>query len=540
MSLELTSNEADCLQSLSGSALEMSLGRMSKAKARAMIRQMLNPTASPSLPDMMAANIKRYYPHQLSPRQRVFIGLTDYEAFYGGAAGGGKSDALLAAALRYVHVPGYRAIIFRRTRPNLEDLIERTLEWWSKLGPKFNASRLRWRFPEGGTIYFGHMQHEKDKYNFKGPGYQFVGWDELSEFVESQYNYLFSRVRGPEDPLSPLAAVPRQVLSASNPDGEGRDWVKARFVSDEAAEAITTGVYGMTYWNELLDGSGRVSLRLPFVPSRAEENPGVNAEAYFRDSLSRLDPVTRDRLQRGDWNIRAEGKIAASSIRYYKMQGDMLTVVLPDGGQGAIIHLAQCQRFATIDTAGTSQEEADTKRGKPASWSVVAVWDYHRGSDLLFLRHIWRQRAGWNDLKTAAKSVLTEWGRCRAYVENAKNGPELGVELRGAGFHVELVATVLPGMDSYRGAKLERAITSGMLNRFDAGGLLVPSFSDAPPPWLHAYVNELTGWTGLPDETFDQGDVTSHACYKCKQTATSWGGVIKPSHKGLGFKPLGV
>lgn len=470
-------------------------------------------------------NLENYYPHQLSHRQKVFLGLDSREALYGGAAGGGKSDALLAAAVEYVHVPGYRAIILRRTKPNLVDLIERTHEWWNGKAEYVGSPKPTWRFPGGGTVYLDSMNHENDKYNLKGPAFQFVGFDEVSEFTEGQYTYALSRVRGPENPDVLLSHVPWRGWATTNPDGPGREWVKNRFVSDKAAEEVASGDFKDVYYNELKDEHGNHIATIPFVPSLAKDNPGINAEKYVRDSLSRLDPVTRDRLKRGDWIIREGGKIPASSLRYYTMRGDHL-VPLEEGGESRItIDCRQCFRFATIDTAGTSKEEAEEKKGRAPSYSVVAIWDYWRAADLLFLRHVWRDRVGWNDLKSMARAVVKQWGSPRSFIENAKNGPELAAEMKAVGLHTELIPTVLPGMDSYRGAKLERAITSGLLTRCGEGKLLLPTVPG--PPWLKPYVNEITGWTGLPDEPFDQGDVTSHAAYKCKQSGSGNWAVIK-------------
>jgi predicted phage terminase large subunit-like protein len=206
---------------------------------------------------------------------------------YGGAAGGGKSDFLLMAALQYIDQPGYSAVIFRRTFPQLaapeDGLLARALEWLGPL-PEFDGIEtihglpVRWKRRGGGTLSFSHLQYERDKYNHQGPSYQFIGWDELTQFLESQYRYLLSRLRRLEG-----SSIPLRVRAASNPGGEGHDWVKARFVT-------------------LTDPSER---RL-FLPAKLSDNPHLDAADYTQ-TLSEMHPYERDQLLRGDWDARPPG-----------------------------------------------------------------------------------------------------------------------------------------------------------------------------------------------------------------------------------------
>ena len=204
---------------------------------------------------------------------------------YGGAAGGGKSDALLMAALQYVGVPGYSAIIFRRTYSDLSlpgAIMERAHEWLIEHVQsgeiKWNDNKKTFTFPSGATLTFGYMEHEKHKYRYQGAEFQFVGFDELTQFPESQYRYLFSRLRRLEG-----ARVPIRMRSATNPGGVGHEWVKQRF---------------------LIEGQekGRV-----FVPASVEDNPYLDQEEYVQ-SLQELDPFTRRQLLTGDWDAVPDGE----------------------------------------------------------------------------------------------------------------------------------------------------------------------------------------------------------------------------------------
>jgi predicted phage terminase large subunit-like protein len=239
----------------------------------------------------LTPKLTKYVPHAPTPKQSAFLLLDCLEAFYGGAAGGGKSDALLMAALQYMDVPGYNAILFRKTYSDLalpEALMDRAHEW---LAPFRNAKQVRWRekdkvymFPTGpglppATLTFGYMEHENDKYRYQGSAYQFVGFDEVTQILESCYLYMFSRLRRLVG-----KPVPLRVRSASNPGGEGHMWVQKRFLEDGPA-------------------AGRI-----FIPATLDDNPFLDRESYVR-SLQELDPVTRAQLLEGNWTIRHGGRM---------------------------------------------------------------------------------------------------------------------------------------------------------------------------------------------------------------------------------------
>lgn len=219
-----------------------------------------------------------WIPHTPTPKQMRFLLLNCREAFFGGAAGGGKSDALLAGAAMYLGMPGYNAILFRRTLEDhklAEGLIPRSIEWWGGKA-KWNGQDYRWKFPSGATVSFGYMAAPTDHFRYQSAAFQYIAFDELSHFEEQQYRYMFSRLRRLEG-----VEIPLRMRSASNPGGVGHDWVKRRFIDPGNAKR-------------------------PFIPSRLEDNPYLDRKSYV-ESLSELDPTTRKQLLEGNWEVRPPG-----------------------------------------------------------------------------------------------------------------------------------------------------------------------------------------------------------------------------------------
>ena len=226
--------------------------------------------------------LNEYIPHVPTECQHLFLILDMVpEVFYGGAAGGGKSDALLMAALQYVDVPGYRALLLRRTYKDLAlpgALMDRAKQWLMNTDAKWDAVEKAWIFPSGAVITFGYLDSEDDKYRYQGAEFQFVGFDELTQFTEAQYRYLFSRLRRLKG-----SSVPLRMRSASNPGGIGHDWVKSRFIDSKDPDRH-------------------------FVPAKLNDNPHVDTEEYER-FLRQLDPVTRAQLRDGNWDAKLAGGI---------------------------------------------------------------------------------------------------------------------------------------------------------------------------------------------------------------------------------------
>lgn len=283
---------------------------------------------------------EQYMLHTPHPPQQVFLTLNGREALFGGAAGGGKSDALLMAALQYVDVPGYSALLLRRTWPDLvrpNAIMDRTRQWLEGTDAVPRDGGREWRFPSGARLTFGYLQYDKDKYKYQSAEYQFIGFDELTQFQQDVYDYMFSRLRRPAlpclvcrrplrkapgpgnfkhivkkvDPHRPLPVfkehtavpdpkvlaqygpakqdgktlfdVPLRMRSATNPGGFGHVWVRDHFIEPKTRSPKAT-----------------------FLSSLLRDNPALDEDEYI-ESLSHLGPVERERLLAGDWDVMEEG-----------------------------------------------------------------------------------------------------------------------------------------------------------------------------------------------------------------------------------------
>lgn len=230
------------------------------------------------------------------PKQRMFQQRPEYEALYGGAAGGGKSDALLTEALRQVQIPHYRGIIFRKTYPQLTDLIDRSRELYTKAFPRadYNSTAHCWSFPSGAKIFFGNMPRDEDRFNYQGKHYDFVAFDELTQFTWVQYSYLMSRNR----PNGPGTRV--YMRATANPGGIGHGWVKDRFVT--AAVPMTT--IWETYEVRKPDGTTAEMKRdRIFVPSTVFDNQALlDNDPNYLANLAMLPEAEKNALLYGSWD----------------------------------------------------------------------------------------------------------------------------------------------------------------------------------------------------------------------------------------------
>lgn len=220
----------------------------------------------------------------------------EYEVLYGGAAGGGKSDAIVVEALRQVDNPNYRAIIFRKTFPQCRELIIKSLRIYKAAFPRavYNGSEHSWTFPSGAKIYFGSMPNSTSYLNYQGLSFSFIAFDELTHFTQEEYEYLISRNRADGEGLRVY------IRATANPGGIGHGWVKQRFI--DAAPPNTTHYVKSTVIDK--DGvSHEVQRSRIFIPSSVFDNQALlKNDPNYLANLALLPEAKKNALLYGDWN----------------------------------------------------------------------------------------------------------------------------------------------------------------------------------------------------------------------------------------------
>lgn len=451
----------------------------------------------------MSLQIKwsKYIPEDKKPhaKQLAFLSLPHQEAFYGGAAGGGKSEALLMGALAWCDTPGFSGIIFRRTFTDMQlpsSILSRCKEWlapWleAKL-VKYDKQQHTFYFPEGAKLAFGYLKAAGSEERYASSEYHYVAFDELTHFMEEEYTFLFSRMRATKD----TAHIPLKMRSASNPSPPGLMWVKNRF--------------GITKNQETGEFFGTKDDR-PFIPAKMQDNPYIDPQ--YEKSLEKLGKVRRERLKNGDWDAIDEAlfdnywftdrytqKSNGINIWYHLLEYEGLRVYRDD----------DLFYFTTVDCA------ASTKTGvsgvsffddRQASWSVISTWGVTPKYDLLLL-DVDRFQTNIPELIDRIGKNQMKWKPLYNIIE--KNGPGEGVYQISLqkGYPVKPIHSSNDKIINSTAAQL----------RAEQGKIWLPGFA----PWLKTFEDELFSWTGSKIELDDQVDTLSNACNEVMELSVGY------------------
>ena len=223
--------------------------------------------------------------------QTQFLAASEREVFYGGARGGGKSYAMLIDPLRYCDKANHRALLIRRSMPELRDMINHSQRLYGQAypGAKWREQEKEWRFPSGARIEFGYAENLTDVLRYQGQSYTWIGIDELPQYPTPEiYNFLRSSLRS-VDP-----EIPVFMRATGNPGNVGSLWVKEMFVDpSEPNEAFQVHIDTI---------AGRKSITRRFIPAKLQDNPYLMQTDDYMIMLSSLPEVQRKQFLEGDWS----------------------------------------------------------------------------------------------------------------------------------------------------------------------------------------------------------------------------------------------
>jgi hypothetical protein len=487
-----------------------------------------------------------YIPHKPFPTQLQYLLLPHLDAFFGGAAGGGKSDVLLMGALQYVHVPGYSAILLRRTLTELKQpkaLLNRAAEWLGNTPCKYNGDEHTYYFPTkwpngkrgpDAMLQFGFLGDFQVEQRYQGAEYQYVGIDEASHFEnDSAPTYLFSRLRKNVCPTHKLKkqldpatgkmenvpnyvdgctmcnlykGLPIRFRIASNPGGPGHNWLKNRYkIEKKVYEENGVKKYRFVGMDK----------NKPFIPSKIEDNFFIDQRQY-RTSLQELDDVRKKQLEDGDWDASPDSRFRMEDARYYKRRGDDYIEL-----NGVSYSYRSLKIFGTTDIAATIKAgliDQDVTKNGP-SFTVISIWGLTPDFHLIWL-YMRRFR---DEIPVVVDNIYDTWKIFKPeYVKIETNGVGLGA------FQLARLKGV-PVKENFKAKdKFENATNA--LYRMSKNRIWLPEEAS----WLKEATDEIFSWTGHPGMTDDIVDTLSDACNDITWDANNADPIFQ-DQSGVGF-----
>lgn len=241
--------------------------------------------------------------------QTTFLASSETQVLYGGAAGGGKSYAILADPARSFNHPAFNGLLVRRSTEELRDLIRVSKTLYPAMygkKAKWNERDKTWTFPSGAQLWMSYLDRDDDLLKYQGQSFTWIGFDELTQWpTPNAWNYMSSRLRTVEKDLKVYQR------GTTNPGGPGHWWVKKMF--------IDPAPFGEAYWGTdietgevLVDSEvgsstyGQPLVRRRFIPAALKDNPYLTQDDNYRRALMAMPEHQRKQLLYGDWDV-AEG-----------------------------------------------------------------------------------------------------------------------------------------------------------------------------------------------------------------------------------------
>jgi len=422
-------------------------------------------------------------------------------AIYGGSAGGGKSWSLLAEGTKHRDVPGFGAVVFRRTFSQVTQqggLWDKSEEIFPTLGGRSNQTAHKWTFGGNGEIQFAHLQYESDKHNYQGAEICLLEFDELTHFTESQFFYMLSRNRS-------TCGVRPYTRASCNPDADS--WV-ARFLAwwiDQDTGFPISDRAGVLRWlirdgDDLIWGDSEAELRekyphlwerdpkleaksVTFIPACLDDNKILQEkDPGYRSNLMLLDRVERERLLGGNWKIR----VAAGEFfkrRYFR-----------------IIETTPTDIIAWIRYWDRAATEAKPK--KDPDWTVGVLMGVTKENHFV-VAHVERFQGSPLDVETAIQRITEQ--DAATFGDRYTIGIEQDPGQAGK-FEIASYIRLLAGYDVRAfPARQDKVTRAKPLSAQAEGG----NVDLVKGPWNDAYLNELEGFPKAAHD--DQVDGSSGA-----------------------------
>lgn len=248
------------------------------------------------------------------------------ELLYGGAAGGGKTDYLIAEVLALlVEFPGMTGAMFRRTYPQLSELggIEQRL--LARIPQPdvgtYNAGQHLWTLRNGSKLKLAHCQRDNDVAKYLGAEWGVVAFDQVEQFTEFAYTYLLHRLRQSGDVARRMTAAGYRpkAISSANPGGVGHGWVKRRWI-----DPFPQG--GQAFRPAPTSNEPDPGTRI-FIPAKLDDNEH-NVDAGYRRQLQALPEDQRRALLDGDWNVYSGQRFRSFSVATHVIDPERLPIPL--------------------------------------------------------------------------------------------------------------------------------------------------------------------------------------------------------------------
>lgn len=236
--------------------------------------------------------------------QTEFLASNEQEVLYGGAAGGGKTMALIADPMRYFNNPNFNGLILRRSTDELREIIWKSQELYPRAfkGAKWGEKKSQWTFPSGAKLWLTYLDRDQDVLRYQGQSFSYIAVDELTQYPSSYiWDYLRSRLRT-TDPTLPI-----YMRATTNPGGIGMGWVRRTFI--DPAPANTKFIAKDQDNGEDLvypeghDRAGEPLFYRRFIPARLSDNPYLMEGGQYEANLLSLPEMQRRQLLEGDWSV---------------------------------------------------------------------------------------------------------------------------------------------------------------------------------------------------------------------------------------------